>query len=363
MTTRPYRAFTLIELLATLAIVSLLLALIIPAVQSAREASRRAQCSNLLKQIGLALHSYVDVHHVLPPGTVTRFPSVETALNTVLNAGGMFTPTDATPETPWTILLFPFLELGSESQRFDFDHGVFGYANLQPPYYITGVNRNANIMRMTIPVLQCPSDVTQHFEYDVNAIFGASLGIPFLTCGRANYAVNWGHTNWNQSPDLDGDGTPDTGVKFHDAPFGRGSKGLSSIRDGLSQTAFVAEVVKGVKKDARGAYLTPFPGGSHYMSRFTPNGWRDYYGLIPTAKGRVGDQLPFPALCDADSQIPCSYDPQHVTAFAGARSRHPGGVLVLFGDGAVRFVANEVHHPMWNALHTSAAGDAVGNFP
>ena len=352
--------FTLVEVLVTIAIIGILVALLLPAVQSSREAARRMACSNHLKQIGLALHNYHDTHRVLPIGTVTRFPSVKNAFAVLFDMGGYFNPTFATPETPWLFQLFPHLEQATAWGQFDENAGTFGYVGLAPPYLLSGLNANAVILQLQLPVLQCPSDRSVPFFYDVNELLGLNVGSPVLQCSRANYAANWGNTTWEQDADLDGDGAPDPGVKFYMAPFTRArSVRLAEVTDGLDQTIVVSEVVKGLGIDGRGAFTTPLPGGSLYMSRLPPNGRRDFFGLFPDADG---DQMPFPATCNSASQIPCNYVPPRFIAYAGARSRHPGGVQVLTGSGAVRFVSDSIEHAVWISLNSIAQGDHVGEF-
>ena len=119
-------------------------------------------------------------------------------------------------------------------------------------------------------------------DYDVNSIVSQNIGIPIVACARGNYAANWGNTTWQQSADLDGDGVDDPGVTYHTAPFARArSVTFGDATDGLDSTVFVAEVVSGSGSDGRGAWFLPISGGSHYMSRFTLNGFQDKYGRIP----------------------------------------------------------------------------------
>lgn len=356
------RAFTLLEILVTISIMGILVALILPAVQSSRAAARRIECSNHLKQIGLALHQYHEAHRVLPLGVVSRYGSATAALSALMTSPGILDPNRATPETPWSLLIFPQLDLGTVSREFDWNRGTFGYVDLQPPYLVSGVNANWNVMRRTFPVLQCPDDIQVSFELDPNMLLSAPLGIPNCACGRANYAANWGNTNWNQSADLDGNGSDDAGVKYLDSPFGRHAVTMSQVRDGLDHTIFISEVIKGDGTDVRGAYLTPFPGGSHYMSRLPPNGWSDFYGLMTTAAG-PGDQLPFTGLCRPTNSLPCSFDPARVTAFAGARSHHSGGVNATLGSGATRFVSQHIDHSVWIALHSIGGKEPAGVLP
>jgi hypothetical protein len=129
----------------------------------------------------------------------------------------------------------------------------------------------------------------------------------------------------------------------------------------MDQTALVAEVVQGIEIDGRGAYVTPLPGGSLYMSRFPPNATRDYFQVVPDSGTGSGDQMPFPATCNAASGIPCTYTPKEFIAFAGSRSRHAGGVQVLFASGAARFVGDSVEPRIWVAMHSLFGGEPALN--
>jgi prepilin-type processing-associated H-X9-DG protein len=120
----------------------------------------------------------------------------------------------------------------------------------------------------------------------------------------------------------------------------------------------MAEILQGQVNDIRGTTWTVSPGGGCYMSRFAPNQVKDYYG-----SGAYGDQLGYPHFCvDEPGQgLPCSGTGGELTAFAGARSRHAGGINVLLGDGSARFCKQTVNHAVWIALNSIAAGEVLGN--
>ena len=128
---------------------------------------------------------------------------------------------NATPETPWLYQLLPQLDQQSAWGDFNSDAGCFGYLNLQPPYFATGLNANHKVLTMRLAIMQCPSDRREAFQYDLNALLGVSLGVPVLPCPRTNYAANWGNTNWEQTADINGDGVDEVGVEFHRSPFAR----------------------------------------------------------------------------------------------------------------------------------------------
>lgn len=353
--------FTLVELLVVIAIVALLLALTVPAVQAARESARKTQCRNNLKQIGLSLANYHSDHRGLPPGTISHIPSAKTAWLELVTMSGFFSPAQSSAETPWLFHLLPHLDQVAAWRRFDSSKGTFGFIDLMPPYFASGINANSELFSRRFPCFQCPSDVAREFRYGVGSVVGG-VALPELACARGNYAANWGNTNWDQSSDLDGDGADDLGVTQLSAPFARcKSLSYSAIKDGVDQTIVVSEVRQAVGYDVRGAYVASLPGGTIYLSRFTPNGTNDYFGLVPATGPGSGDQTA--TSCTSEPGMECSQSPMAFTAFAGARSQHRGGVFVLYGSGRVQFAANSIDREVWVRQHGISDGNTTANSP
>lgn len=145
------RAFTLVELLVVIAIIGILIALLLPAVQSAREAARRSECQNRLKQLSLALHNYHDAHRCLPSGSIMRGPA--------------FTPFSG---WGWGSMILPALEQGGLSAKCDFSIN-------------TAVGSNRDAIRVALPVFRCPSDIAPDtVEVDLP-------GYPQATVANGNY--------------------------------------------------------------------------------------------------------------------------------------------------------------------------------
>lgn len=337
---RRNRGFTLIELLVVIAIIGVLIALLLPAVQAAREAARRSQCVNNLKQFGLAIHNYESATGVIPPGRIwaprpgrppTDFPTIFSG----------------TPNTPWFCLMLANIEQQALHNAFNFDLGSEGFASANPLSVAAGYFANSTVAATKLAVFQCPSDEKRSFQI-TPAYAGGLLSGPILTKG--NYAVSWGNTNWRQGIV----GTQD----YLQSAFGhKMNVTLANIRDGLSNTVFCAEVLQGDTFDVRGVMWSSVPGGASFMTRYAPNRFEDYLGIISG-----GDQLNQPIFCVSEpvQKLPCSSINSDNQAFAASRSRHPGGVNVLLGDGSVRFIKDSVTHRVWIALNTIRGAEAVG---
>jgi prepilin-type N-terminal cleavage/methylation domain-containing protein/prepilin-type processing-associated H-X9-DG protein len=316
------RGFTLIEVLVVIAIISVLIALLLPAVQSAREAARRAQCINNLKQIGLAMHGYHDVEKVLPPGKkgccwgtwlIFVLPYIEQqSLYNAWNSNGTNAP--GLPES------------------FDEDLRYFGVAN-------------RTVTSQWVGVYLCPSD-------QKNAPVSVQANGATLACTSQNYAVNFGNSIQNQTDfqDVRFGGAPfvDVGSPLTDSQLpGKRTVGFAALTDGLSSTLMASEVVVGQGRDLRGfswwgdaagfeAYLAP--NSSFPDVLFSP-----YYCL---------NGSPNPPCVGTTTALPDNY---------AARSRHSGGVNAAMADASVHFFKNSAHIQIWRALSTSRGGESISS--
>jgi prepilin-type N-terminal cleavage/methylation domain-containing protein/prepilin-type processing-associated H-X9-DG protein len=364
--------FTLIELLVVIAIIGVLIALLLPAVQAAREAARRAQCTNNMKQLGLAMANYHDSNNCYPSSKIFQagvLPCTDT------NYG------NGCQNTPWFTLMLPFFEQQPLYNALNFAVGMEGPMTPNGPiaYFI-----NATVPTTKIGLFQCPSDNQQ--TLNLQAVLGPVLGsgVPALTITKGNYVVNWGNTDYGQGVH---DSYFSPGLHLA-SPFGLNASGTgpslvtaASVTDGLSNTMFMSEVLQGAPDDIRGTLWVDNPGAGSYMTRFTPNGYVDYVPLIPpwstSGAAQVGDNMDnlptfgssapgtSPAqpgsLCDSQpgQGLACYSQGKDGGCFSGARSRHPGGVNTLFGDGSVHFIKNAINPMSWIQLGSMSAGEVL----
>ncbi|MFO0951899.1 MAG: DUF1559 domain-containing protein [Isosphaeraceae bacterium] len=309
---------TLIELLVVIAIIAVLIALLLPAVQSAREVARRAQCVNNLKQIGLAMHNYHSVHESFPPGELCP-----------TNLLGM--------RVFWTCYILPYLELGPLGNAYNFDLSV----NVVPAGGAMYGPANSTVTQAAINTYLCPSDV------------GGKMARGVFYWARTNYVGTY-------SPDgvMVEKGVPFTYENnFNTAnnPATRKAlfnfnvtRGLRDIIDGSSGTVIASETVTGPDGTNDGRGTAWYDWGVQYTHHRPPN------SLVPDtvfpASYCVNTKKGAPCVATALSWSMQDY---------AARSLHPGGVNSLLADGSVRFFKNTVNLGVWHSVASINAGEVV----
>jgi prepilin-type N-terminal cleavage/methylation domain-containing protein len=342
------RGFTLIELLVVIAIIAILIALLLPAVQQAREAARRTQCRNNLKQIGLALHNYESTFTVLP--------------------AGYFAGNNAS-----TIpMLMPYFDQANAYVLFNFNCDTNGGTVTPSCPAIT----NQAARQQKVPVLQCPSEAMQ-------AAF--VIGQCPNGCGTSNYQPSLGNNaNWNivSAGNQRGPFARNTGAKFRD------------IIDGMSNTAMFGEIRLGPATTASTGTIAPTD--PHYYAAATQLVFGTWDAGTPGDTTRWPGTLPgdveMVAACDTPGTndilyhgkqyyrgipVPSFYshtltpnsrrrDCVRATGVdrihAAVRSFHVGGGHVVLGDGSVRFASNSVDDLTWRRVGAMADGQPLGEF-
>lgn len=312
---RRKKGFTLVELLVVIAIIGILVALLLPAVQAAREAARRTQCSNKLKQLGLAMHNYHDTFLTLPPGAC---------------GGGIAGFGDNNQSGyVWIRFVLPFIEMSNFNDQWQVGRQ---YAD---GTQVNGVSNNSLIQTL-IPAYTCPSDVTTK---------------TWNNTPNYNYAVNLGNTDTGRT-------NPFNGVAFGSAPFESGTGAtraynLAALVDGTSNTLLLAEIRAGqVGQDLRGlTWYVPHVGMTTYYAPNTKSPDALNGGFCQNASNApLG--LPCVAASAADG------NPSRFSS----RSRHPNGVLVTLGDASTRYVSQTIDITTWRNLGSMQDGTPLGAY-
>jgi prepilin-type N-terminal cleavage/methylation domain-containing protein/prepilin-type processing-associated H-X9-DG protein len=326
--------FTLVELLVVIAIIGVLVALLLPAVQAAREASRRSKCQNSLKQICLSVHNYESTFGSFPPGDLS-----------VNNGGGDI------PQASTHAFILPFLEGGNQYSTFNFN------------FQVNGNNNNSLARVQVIPAYHCSSDPAGAKIHNVSGLVQAS---------SANYMQSLGSTAL-QRP------SPAFPTQYHGPFFTQSAVRMAQIQDGTSNTAMFSEIRKG-------------PDGPSSMAVVAAGDPRDY-SVATNYSGTFSsnDLIVYPAACDNRSTSAWLYrglqyyrglivvtyythtmtpnsrfrDCMMSTAIEGhaaARSYHPNGVNVGMADGSVRFATNNVDATIWFGVGTINNGETATDF-
>ena len=334
MTDKRRPAFTLVELLVVIAIIGILIALLLPAVQAAREAARRMSCANNLKQLGLAMHNYADTYREMLP-----------------NAGwtGIAYPNDYSPLAK----LLPFAEQASLQDLIDFsiDMGHPGKTDLPSELW--------EAAGTAVSMFLCPSDGEDPI-HDMTLPSGTVIPV-----AGTNYAMN-------QGSGLDGMFHP--GMADADGLcWVNGKTRLASITDGTTNTLAFTESLRGPGDSPD---LEPTPDVQVYRGYTTAyatiadtadSGGLD--AILPSITSWNGDRLLFwlrgssPTGPVMNGRLTPNHEaPDFVYKSAkvtAARSRHPGGVNACMCDGSVKFISETIDRDTWHALWTRAGGEVA----
>ena len=329
------RAFTLVELLVVIAIIGVLVALLLPAVQAAREAARRSSCMNNGKQISLGTLNYESAFRELPKGTN----------NAVGQSRGGNTWYD---DYTWYVFILPYMEGDAAFKGFDMKKPFLGAHHEQARAFYT-------------PMFDCPSD-QQSRVYNQPGDGNPANNNDALNRYYYNYVANYGNTGTGQAAVVI---VPvRERVEFGGAPFAYGRAiGLKEITDGTSNTLLFSELIKGKAEiagsgnDWLGSMGDISIGrGSHaFTALWPPNSpnadvieWK-----CPTDVGIVCDDTRYPDHAVVNSRIPDDIN-------RSARSFHAGGVTATRADGSTGFYSDDVDRFVWRSLGTSAGDEAIG---
>ena len=320
-------AFTLVELLVVIAIIGVLVALLLPAVQAAREAARRTSCGNNMKQLSIATHNYHDTFRTLPTG----------GINVNKNTAAWDMPTSGSQGTNghgpnWLVLILPQLEQDAVYENY--------WQNNKSAGSLDDCNFPDNqwfYPQARIAVMRCPSSTM----YTGDRI-GHNPNPPIEnqeTMSRGNYAASFGAGNLNQSW---------TNENFMGAYGVNTRVPLGNITDGTSNTVAISEVRGSVGvTDSRAIWAVYAMGSAAFSNGRGPN-------------SPAGDLTP---ACNDTKVGPCGAAATiDGTQIAAARSHHTGGINVGLADASVRFVSQTISPALWSALGTKSQGEVISNY-
>ena len=316
---RNSSAFTLVELLVVIAIIGILVALLLPAIQAAREAGRRASCQNTLRQWGVAMQNFHAAKNKLPEGNRIN------------------------PRRVWVVYTWPYMEDQTHYVAYDQTKHFYEEPN-------TYRNSTRGIYAKPVPVYYCPSDRP-----------GALWRGDDYWRSRGNYVINWAQIAMRDCrsttcppynpPDPSWSaklGLPPFGFKDNVTPSQPRQSSFKDFTDGTSYTMLLSEVIQAAEDthfDIRGDMLNDDTPCTMYMTINTPNSGTDVSPFIP-AGGPRPENPPY-----TNAGLPYTHK--------AARSRHPGGVNMIMGDCSLRFVSDDIALAAWRAMGTMNGSEVV----
>ncbi len=337
-TRQPFQAFTLVELLVVIAIIALLVALLLPAVNSAREAARRTQCLNNMRQLSLGMLNYESAFRGLPPMAETWTQEAYVARY----GGG--SPGSYYDGHGWYSLIGGFIEEQAWTDSINFKKSFSDAINDAP-------------RRVILAIHGCPSDIgIQRNEWSS----------PTWARLRTNYVANAGNTNYGQYQF--------GGIPFFGAPFAPEKRTkVARISDGSSHTLMMSEikVIPDIGPTVWGGPLsdtTTSLGGQMFMGFYPPNSARDIIARqIVAAAIYTSNKIPLPCRAPCGIPLPQGLPSRQVGETKQqsivARSHHTGGVNSARCDGSLQFTSDSIDEFVWRGLSSARGGEAVADTP
>jgi prepilin-type N-terminal cleavage/methylation domain-containing protein len=321
------RGFTLIELLVVIAIIAILIALLLPAVQQAREAARRTQCKNNMKQIALAIHNYHDTFNMFPCGYI-------------------FAPPNFSTRSAFTLML-PFIEQGNLYQSIDSSVPMFTGPT---GYNATVLAKNVSLAATVIPAFLCPSSVgepTDDYLYPAG-LFGNPFNCTWKGgrtdyCGTSGVRGAFGNLAYNGNQGGDREGF------LRAAGLGGDTSRMRDITDGTSNTFMFGERTGGLKLYYKNQIVTTL---NPLLAVTNGGSWPDALAFEHWLQGSLYDGSGNGGPCAMCTNLRGN----------GFHSFHTGGCQFALGDGSVRFVSENVAQSVFAGAITRKKGEVPGEF-
>lgn len=321
------RGFTLVELLVVIAIIGILIGMLLPAVQSVREAARRTSCLNNMRQLGIALHNYEGAYRAFPP---SRLTPDDNPLPSGVTAGG-----GTSAFQSWTTLILPFVEQGNLANQFDFQQAWFDDVN----------SGNLAVVSTQLPIFKCASSPSSDGQ-DPYHVIGAAAG----DYGSINEVKKKVYTNVLGIADPGDSAREGLLSKFKKNPIGQ-------CTDGTSNTFYVAECAGQPE-----VFTSAGPMNAERFANYTDDKVVNFNGRFVPADGTgwADPDCGF-SINGASPDGLTKYGPAMINAInvSEAFSFHPGGASFAMADGSVQYVQSQIDPQIFVALCTRSGGEVV----